>query len=299
MDTEIEFLIKLSDEEDKKFTKFIREKRAECISSPKNTTKKATESNLELITGLLDAGEISEAIFQLRELSYNEFLKEESIFNGVVLEGISKQFDTPKEIINDLSSKLYQNNYGSAEEFTQGAVDMFGTYSGAISPYIYQLCLSNTQSRRSRAGQVFEGIIYYLYEYFGYPYGSQAQVGRQQFTQLGLGKLVDSVLPGLEEFDKRRNKTIVGSMKTTLRERWQEVVEEVARANIPSIHLLTVDDDISEAKALQMGQHNIVLVVLNSVKAQPHLASLHSVVDFETYFLQEIPDILRYWKANS
>lgn len=297
MNTEIEFLIKLSDEEGKKFTKFIREKRAECISSPKETTKKATESNLELITGLLDSGEISEAIYQLRELSYDEFLKEESVFNGVVLEEISKRFDAPKEIISSLSSRLYEQKHENAEEFTLGVVDMFGSYSGAISPYIYQLCLSNTQSRRSRAGQVFEGIIYYLYEYFGYSYGSQAQVGRQQFTQLGLGKLVDSVLPGLEEFEKRRNKTIIGSMKTTLRERWQEVVEEVARANIPSIHLLTVDDDISEAKALQMGQHNIVLVVLNSVKAQPHLANMHSVVDFETYFLQEIPDILRYWAA--
>jgi hypothetical protein len=34
-------------------------------------------------------------------------------------------------------------------------------------------------------------------------------------------------------------------MKTSLRERWQEVAEEIERTKIPEIHLLTVDEDIS------------------------------------------------------
>jgi hypothetical protein len=32
-------------------------------------------------------------------------------------------------------------------------------------------------------------------------------------------------------------------MKTSLRERWQEVAEEIERTKIPEIHLLTVDED--------------------------------------------------------
>ena len=84
-------------------------------------------------------------------------------------------------------------------------------------------------------------------------------------------------------------------MKTTLRERWQEVVEEVSRSNIPSIYLLTVDDDISENKAIQVGNHNIVLVVLNSVKNQPHLKDKRSIINFENYFLEEIPNVMKYW----
>ena len=85
-------------------------------------------------------------------------------------------------------------------------------------------------------------------------------------------------------------------MKTTLRERWQEVVEEVSRSNVPNIYLLTVDDDISENKVIQMNNHNIVLVVLQNVKAQLHLKNKRSVIDFESYFLEEIPNMMKYWK---
>ena len=88
-------------------------------------------------------------------------------------------------------------------------------------------------------------------------------------------------------------------MKTTLRERWQEVVEEISRSNLPNIYLLTVDDDISENKATQMAQHNIVLVVLNSVKQNKALKDKKSIIDFETYFLKEIPNIMKYWDQDN
>lgn len=85
-------------------------------------------------------------------------------------------------------------------------------------------------------------------------------------------------------------------MKTTLRERWQEVVEEVTRSNIPTIHLLTVDDDISQNKVEQMAEHNIVLVVLNDVKQQDNLVRRRTVITFESYFLKELPEMFKYWK---
>ncbi|OCG31521.1 restriction endonuclease [Gilliamella sp. Bim1-2] len=140
--------------------------------------------------------------------------------------------------------------------------------------------------------------MYSLYDYFGYSFESQANIGKKAFDNLGLGKVVDSILPSVEAFKKLRNRTIVGSMKTTLRERWQEVVEEIQRSNLPNIYLLTVDDDISESKAEQMGQHNIIIVVLNSVKISKKLASRHNVIDFETYFNRDIPSVLSYWIDN-
>ena len=85
-------------------------------------------------------------------------------------------------------------------------------------------------------------------------------------------------------------------MKTTLRERRREVVEEVSRSNVPNIYLLTVDDDISENKVIQMNNHNIVPVVPQSIKKQPHLKDKRSVIDFESYFLEEIPNVMKYWK---
>jgi hypothetical protein len=49
-------------------------------------------------------------------------------------------------------------------------------------------------------------------------------------------------------------------MKTSLRERWQEVAEEIERTKIPEIHLLTVDEDISKNKAQEMANHNIIVI---------------------------------------
>lgn len=292
---EIEVLFKLPEQEEMRFASLIKKERERLISSPKDNAKKATEHNAKIIKKLLKDNKLSEVILHLREYAYEEYLKEESVFNGVILKEISRQFDTPRDIFEKLSSSFFDLNIQKKSDFQEKLIDLFGNYAGAISPYIYQLCLSNTQSRRSRAGKTFEGIIYFLYENFGYTFNSQAQVGRKTFSNLGLGKIVDSILPSVEAFNERRDKTIIGSMKTTLRERWQEVVEEVSRSNIPCIYLLTVDDDISENKAVQMGNHNIVLVVLNSVKNQPHLKDKRSIINFENYFLEEIPNVMKYW----
>ncbi len=290
-----EVLFKLPESEERDFGRFIKLKRELHISLPKDTAKKATENNKEFIQELLRKNNISDVIIHLRQEAYNQYLKEESYFNSLILKELSTRFNTPSKILERMSEDLFELKLTDKKIFEKKLVETFGNYAGAISPYIYQLCLSNTQSRRSRAGKTFEGIIYFLYELFNYSFNSQAQIGRNTFSNLGLGKIVDSILPSVDAFTKRRDKTIIGSMKTTLRERWQEVVEEVSRSNVPSIYLLTVDDDISENKAIQMGNHNIVLVVLKSVKQQPHLINKRSIIDFETYFLEEIPTIIEYW----
>ena len=88
-----------------------------------------------------------------------------------------------------------------------------------------------------------------------------------------------------------------GSMKTTLRERWQEVVEEIDRSNLPNIYLLTCDTDISTSKATQIKEHNIILVVLKSTKE--NLANFRNVISFENYFSNEITQVLDYWNKNN
>lgn len=294
---EFEPLIKLTEQENTDFAEFIKSQRKIYIKSPKEAAKIATIKNKNQVDALLQAHKISEAIVLLRQLAYDEFLKEESVFNGIILAEIGKKFDAPKSMLDLASKQLFESGIDTEVEFKEKIIQLFGSYAGYISPYIYQLCLSNTQSRRSRAGKVFEGIIYSLYEYFDFPYESQSAIGKKAFSDLRLGKVVDSILPSTKAFNEIRNKTIVGSMKTTLRERWQEVVEEISRSNLPNIYLLTVDDDISESKASQMAQHNIVLVVLNTVKNQDKLKNKRSIIDFESYFTYEIPRVLDYWKT--
>jgi hypothetical protein len=294
----LDTMVKLTNEESKKFAEFIKINRDILIPSPKNTAKKATEVNKIHIETLINSGKISQVILELRQLAYDQFLIEESHFNGVILGGIGAKFNAPKQILKSVSNVLYSIRNESQDVFTEQVSRLFGEFAGNISPYIYQLCLSNTQSRRARAGKTFEGIIYFLYDYFNFKYDSQASIGKNSFAKLNLGKVVDSILPSVQAFSDFRNKTIVGSMKTTLRERWQEVVEEITRSNLPNIHLLTVDDNIPEKKAKQMAEHNIILVVIDSVKQQKHLVNKRNVIDFETYFNEEIPSIMHYWNKS-
>jgi hypothetical protein len=287
-------MVELPPSEKDSFEKMVKRMRKKLIPSPTKMVDDALAANQTLVSQITTDHNISEAIDTLRNEAYGLFLKEEAKFNIEIVEYIGQHVATPKTILDT----IIQNQLPAAGEFAQikdSVIHICGEYAGRIMPYIYTICQSNTQSRRSRAGETFEQIIYKLYDLFGYPYDSQKKIGRKIFTDKGLGKKVDSVLPSIHAFESRRDKTIVGTMKTTLRERWQEVVEELERTKIPKIHLLTADEDIAKNKVLEMGKHNIVLVVYKKVKDQPELNNLQNLVSFEKYFLNEIPTELKYW----
>ena len=211
------------------------------------------------------------------------------------MKDLHKLLDTPKEILEILLSdnKIIDKK---GEELVSTIKDVCGEYAGRVFPYIYRLSLSNTQSRRSRAGKTFEVIIYKVYEILGYDYDSQSKVGRKIFDSVGLGKKVDSILPSIEAFKERRNKAIIGTMKTSLRERWQEVAEEIERTKIPVIHLLTVDESISKSKAMEMANHNIIIVTFDWVANSENIRTMKNVISFEEYLFDEIPNILKFWE---
>lgn len=292
---ELKLVISIPKHEKELFKKMIRDTRAKLISSPSDAVEKAFLKNHKLLSEVKQKNNITEAICQLREDTYSEFLIEESDFNVSVLKNIGHQLNTPNDII-DVIIKQKLNLNDSKENILTQIKEVCGEYAGRISPYIYELCLSNTQSRRSRAGKTFEAVIYKMYETYSYSFSSQKKIGKATFQEHGLGKMVDSLLPGINEFEQRRDKTIIGTMKTTLRERWQEVIEELQRTGLPRIHLLTMDEDISSAKAQQMGRHNVIIVVPNYVKSKAKLESMRNIISFETYFLEEIPDIINYWE---
>lgn len=285
--------IKLNEAQNAEFMDYIKEQRAKIILNPKDTFTQAIK---EYSTSKISLNNISNTIKELRELSYEIFLEQENNFNAVILENISNKLDMPKKLLNTTAKELFKSLQDNPNNYKKDFAKYFGKYAGSISPYIYSLCLSNTQSRRSRAGKTFEQIIYYLYTHFNFSFNSQASIGKLAFSKLRLGKVVDSILPSIDAFKKFRNKTIVGSMKTTLRERWQEVVEEIGRSNLPNIYLLTCDDDISKNKIEQMREHNIILVVYDEAKDK--LKDFDSVISFEYYFSVEIPNIMEYWRGK-
>ncbi|MBI5411982.1 type II restriction endonuclease [Candidatus Peregrinibacteria bacterium] len=252
------------------------------------------EKNPSLLHQINKKGRISDVIGVARGHAWEEFLLEESDFNAAIIRDIGKKLETPGRIMDKIIEANLCND--DNDKLMESIRNICGEYAGRVSPYIYMLSLSNTNSRRSRAGSTFQSIIYKTYDVLGYPFDSQKKVGKKAFQEKGLGKIVDSILPGIEAFEQRRDKTIIGSMKTSLRERWQEVSEEISRTNIPNIFLLTMDHDISRNKAEQMSHHNIILVVQPEVIENKDVKEMKNIISFEQYFFEEIPGVLKFWK---
>lgn len=290
----IPLIVDIPESEKKIFDKKIKEYRSRSIRSSQAIVNRICEENEDYIAKVSVNKDVSTVIYQLREKVWNEFLLDEIEFNALLMKDLHKILNTPKEIMEVLIASRIVEKKG--EDLVNSIKDLCGEYAGRVFPYFYRLSLSNTQSRRSRAGKTFESIIYKIYEVLDYRYDSQSKIGRKIFDQAGLGKKVDSILPGIEEFNKRRNKTIVGTMKTTLRERWQEVAEEIERTKIPEIHLLTADEDISLSKSREMANHNIVIVTYKWISESEKLKKEKNIISFEEYLFEEIPSILDFWK---
>jgi len=278
------------------FDNLIKDYRLKYIRSSK-TIVDLIYANQNYNEQILRSKDISKLIFELRQLVWQEFLTDEVKFNIVFMQDLPNFLNVPNKILTNLITEdvIRQNN---KQQLIQNIKHICGEYAGRVFPYIYRLALSNTQSRRSRAGKSFENIIYKLYEIFNYPYSSQAKVGRKIFADCGLGKKVDSILPNIEAFKQRRSKTIIGTMKTSLRERWQEVAEEIERTKIPVIFLLTADEDISLNKIKEMAQHNIIVVAYDFVIKSNKANNMKNIISFEDYFYSEIPNVLHFWATQ-
>lgn len=282
----------ISEKEEELFKELIKKERIKLPSS-KSLVENIFEQNPYILRPL-ERKEISTVIESLCQKTYDLYLKKEYEFNKKMMKLLPEVIKTPKDILE----KLIDDDTLSLEKekLKDRIKAICGEYSGEISPFIYILNLSTTNSRRSRSGQTFESVIYSLYEKLEWNYDSQKKVGAKVFKQKKLGKKVDSILPSVKCFEENRAKVIIGTMKTSLRERWQEVAEEISRTNIPSIFLLTRDEDISSNKAEAMSEHNINVVVYQKVKNR--LKDHKNLISFEEYFFEEIPVIFEWWKKR-
>lgn len=200
----------------------------------------------------------SQIVENMREQCWNDFLEEESMFTSYML----------KKLINDETVKEM-----NPREAIEWYVDTYPTH-------IYQLNLSNTQSRRSRAGKEFENIIELILLGAGISLDSQGNIGKDCFMEKGLGKLVDTVSPGVIEFEENKRNTVLISAKTTLRERWQEVPEEMGRTGAREMFLATLDDKISNDVLRTLYEANIQVTTTKHLKETKY-AKNNSVLSFE------------------
>lgn len=195
----------------------------------------------------------------LRDFSWSNFTPEEERFSGDML----------KTLIDDTCV---------ADLSPREAIELF---IDSYPQHIYQLCLSNTQSRRSRAGKEFEAIIELLLMGAGIPMDTQGNIGKKIFIDKSLGKLVDIVSPGVVEYEIDKNYTSLISAKTTLRERWQEVPEEMSRTGAREMFLATLDGSITTEVLNTLYEANIRIVTTKNNKLTNYAAE-RRVIDFET-----------------
>lgn len=277
------------------FSELIQAHRKIYIRTSQEIADKVFEENPTYLQDIKNK-KVSQSISKLRELAWNEYLMDETHFNIILMQDLHITLKTPRHILEILIGK--ELTVLPKDELLTEVKKLCGEYAGRVFLYIYQIALSNTNSRRSRAGKTFESIIYKVYDVLQYNFDSQGKVGRKVFTDLGLGKKVDSILPSIDCYQKRRNKTIIGTMKTSLRERWQEVAEEIERTKIPEIHLLTVDESISKNKAQEMANHNIIVAAYDWVSDSGALIEMKNIISFEDYLFEEIPSILKFWSKK-
>lgn len=218
-------------------------------------------------------------------------------------------FKNASRIVEDLRQRSWDEFTDKEKSFTQNMLSVLyeeedlDQYSSAEAiswfvqeypTHIYQLNLSNTQSRRSRAGKEFEAIIELILMGADVPLDSQGNIGQKYFTDRGIGKMVDIVSPGAVEYEINKRNTILISAKTTLRERWQEVSEEMVRTGAREMFLITLDSNISDEVINNLNTQNIQIVTTSSVKRDRY-SNYGSVMSFEE-FMEIIKNTVSPWE---
>ena len=283
-------LLNLSEKETNWLTDEIKNFRSKYIKTPALYLKEIQKQNCIDFSNIKT--NVSQVIEDLRENCWNLYLKDEAIFNKEFIAHLIKSRKLPNSILQEYIKKF---DICNSNDFTYDLCKLIGEYTGSIMPYLYKLDLSTTNSRRSRSGKTFEEIIKFLIkDIYKYPFDDQSTVAEGFFKEHGIGKIVDGIIPGKDSYTNNRAKSIIITMKTSLRERWQEVAEEIKRTNIPQIYLLTVDSTLTDKKLKTMGHQNICVVNYDSVKEQ--YKEHNNIISFTEFFNEEIPHCLKWEK---
>lgn len=126
--------------------------------------------------------------------------------------------------------------------------------------------------RKKRAGVHMEKCVKWLLDRCGIANENAAVITGQS----------DLVVPSAKVLHDRPERAVVLEFKTTTRERWKEVRDEIARTG-KQVWLLTLDDYLSDDNVALMAEGNITLYVPERVykklkKRKGHLRSLKTLI---------------------
>lgn len=233
----------------------------------------------------------SDFISKIYSSSYARYLEDEQIVSKEVIENLlitpeAKTFlkNTAKPLSDEISKNV------DDEKVKDIVTELLSSSLHTFNQQIYLFNLSTTNSRRARSGKTFELIIQILCEdVYGYPVNTQATVGRPTWDRNNLKK-IDFLIPDLKTYRTNRVNSLLISTKTSLKERWEQIVSELVISRAPQIYLCTLDESINEGLIQSISEHNITLVLLK--KQKDKFKSHSNVISFETLFNTVIPKAL-------
>lgn len=189
--------------------------------------------------------------------------------------------DAIMEISRELEYQLYRR-YELRRRAAELLAILCGTDDIAASvlrnyPQIDAVFLSASQQRKTRAGRSFEHHIAAALTAGGIRFVEQAVTG---------GRRPDFVMPDVRQLHSRhraREDALVLAAKTTLRERWKQVITESLNCDV---FLATVDDRVAPTSIREMATAGIRLVVPESLKTskEAYYYGQDNVVSFREFF---------------
>ena len=163
-----------------------------------------------------------------------------------------------------------------------GTPDEIGLKLGEYFKPLDRFYLSLAQSRKSRAGRVFEKIHNLLFKALSYPFDEQQVINGKP----------DFVMPSVEHYRRNPLECVIFTAKRTLRERWRQIVTEGTRGI--GFYLATIDDGVSDNQLQEMVDHRIFLVVPKRIKEENY-PDATNVLTFQSFFEDHLDPKKRIW----
>lgn len=185
-------------------------------------------------------------------------------------------------------ARLRPGDFSEAERRYRGsATEAFRFLFHRLYAYLRECFLSIAQSRKARGGKDFELQISKLFDLMKVPY----EMTESRYR-------VDFLMPNREHFERDKTRSILASVKRTLRERWREVVEELYSTRCPNVYLLTADKSVSAGQQEAIIKYNIRLVVWDEVKEKRFKETPH-VLSYSDWARDELGHFIQIWSRQA
>ena len=184
-------------------------------------------------------------------------------------------------------NKLFPQEIQQAEELSKdkGFVEGFKFFFEQLFPYLREMFLSISQSRKMRGGRDFELQFERLLDLAEIPFEKYRRIYR-----------VDFMIPSNEAFQRDPTTAIIASVKRTLRERWKEVVDELLALRCPNTFIVTANNQISPEKVRKICyDYRLHLVVWASYKRQ-NFDQEPLVLSYTQWFKEKVLALEQFWK---